>query len=238
MTEPTIAAKSDLKPRATGAVYLLYFITAILGVFCAKRLVVPGDAAATARNILTHESSFRFAFALSLIGNVFYIALTVLFYRMFRPVHATLSLLAAFFSLVGCTIQIMGSFFQLAPLVLLDSSVTYLPAFSARQLEALAFLCFRLQAQTFNISLVFFALFCLFIGYLIYRSTFLPRVLGVLLILAGFGWLTYLWPPFAATIARYTQPFGFLAELALMLWLLVKGIDVQRWIEIVGTSKA
>ena len=111
--------------------------------------------------------------------------------------NRSLSLLAAFFSLVGCAKDVL-SLFNLAPN--------------------------RIS------TLVFFGPYCLLIGYLIFRSTFLPRILGVLMALAGFGWLTFL-PPLANHLSTYLKALGFLAEASLMLWLLVKGVNVQRWKE-------
>jgi hypothetical protein len=120
---------------------------------------------------------------------------------MFKPVNRSLSLLAAFFSLVGCAKDVL-SLFNLAP---------------------------------YGIStLVFFGPYCLLIGYLIFRSTFLPRILGVLMALAGLGWLIFL-SPFANHLSTYLKALGFLAEASLMLWLLVKGVNVQRWKEQAST---
>ncbi|MGD0506756.1 MAG: DUF4386 domain-containing protein [Terriglobales bacterium] len=225
-------AEASPRPRAriTGVVYLLYFLTAVLGELFLRGLVVSGDAAATATNILAHESLFRLGFATGLISTACYIALTALFYDLFKPVNRSLSLLAAFFSLVGCAILAFGSAFQLAPLVVLGGG-QYLSVFKVEQLRALALMFLELNAQAGNICVVFFGLYCLLIGYLIFRSTFLPRILGVLMAFAGLGWLTFLSPPFATHLSPYVLVLGFLAELALMLWLLVMGVNVQRWKE-------
>ena len=216
------------KDRVIGFVYLFYFLTAILSVFLSKDIVVPGDAAATANNILAHESLFRSSFAVNLIATMLYIALTALFYNLFKPVNRNLSLIAAFFSIMGCAMQTFGSLFQLAPLVILSDSMP-LAIFNEEQLQTLSLLFLKLQTQAFNIGLVFFAFYCLLIGYLILRSTFLPRILGVLMVVAGLGWVTFLAPPLAEHISRYTQIFGFVAEALLMLWLLLVGVDVQQW---------
>jgi hypothetical protein len=209
--------------RALGVVYLLYFLTAFFGAFLLRGLVIPGDAAATANHILTHEALYRSGVTVTLLANVLYLAVTALFYRLFEPVNRNISLLAAFFSLVGCAVQIFGGLFQLAPLVILGDSPS-LGAFHLEQLQVLALLCLKLYSQIFNIALVLFAFYDLLLGYLIFRSTFLPRLLGVLLMIAGVGWLTFLWPPLAATLSSYVLPFGALAEIVLMLWLLVKGV--------------
>jgi hypothetical protein len=209
---------------------LLYFLTAIIGEFFLRGLVVDGDAAATANNILAHESLFRLGLATGLISTAFYVAVTALFYDLFKTVSRSLSLLAAFFSLVGCAILAFASLFQLAPLVVLGGS-QYLSVFKVEQLRALALMFLELNTQAGNICVVFFGVYCLLIGNLIFRSTFLPRLLGVLMALAGLGWLTFLSPPLANHLSPYNLVLGFLAELALMLWLLVRGVNVQRWKE-------
>jgi len=209
--------------RITGVVYLLYFLTAVLGEFFLRGLVVDGDAAATATNILAHESLFRLGLATGLIATACYIAVTALFYDLFKSVNRSLSLLAAFFSLVGCAILVFGNVFQLAPLVLLGGS-QYLNVFKVEQLRALALMFLELNTQADNICVIFFGVYCLLIGYLIFRSAFLPRILGVLMVFAGLGWLTFLSPPLANYLSPYNLVLGFLAELALCLWLLVKGV--------------
>jgi len=119
------------------------------------------------------------------IATAAYIVVTLLFFEIFKPVNRTLSLLAAFFSIVGCA----------------------------------------------KGTLPFFGFYCLLIGYLIFKSQFLPRFLGVLMAAAGVGWLTFLSPPFANALAPYNMLIGFIAETALTLWLLVIGVDAQRWKE-------
>jgi uncharacterized protein DUF4386 len=216
--------------RITGVVYLLYFLTAVLGELFLKGIVVSGDAAATANNILAHQPLFRLGLATGLIATAFYIAVTALFYDLFKPVNRSVSLLAAFFSLVGCAISAFGSIFQLAPFVVLGGS-PYLSVFKMEQLRALALMFLELNTQAANIYLVLFGFYDLLIGYLIFRSAFLPRVLGVLMVFAGLGWLTFLYPPFAHYLSPYILILGFVAELLLMLWLFVMGVNVQRWKE-------
>ena len=101
--------------------------------------------------------------------------------------------------------------------------------FSVEQLRALGSLSLELYGHSVNICFVFFGVYCLLIGCLILKSTFLPRILGVLMASAGLGWLTFLSPPLANYLSPYILVLGFLAELALMLWLLVMGVNVQRW---------
>jgi Domain of unknown function (DUF4386) len=230
MTDRTVEASPHPRARITGVVYLLYFLTAILAVFFIRGLVVSGDAAATTSNILVHERLFRLSMAVGLIGTALYIAVTVLFYGLFKPVNKTVSLLAAFFSLVGCAIQALGSLFQVAPLVVLEGS-PYLRVFKVDQLQAVALMFIQLNVQAAYIYLVFFGLFNLLIGYLIFKSTFLPRILGVLMALSGLGWLMFLSPRLANYLLAYIEILGIIAEASLMLWLLVKGVKVERWRE-------
>src|SRR5580704_16566031 len=122
--------------RITGIVYFLYFLTAVLGEFFLKGMVVDGDAAATANNILAHQPLFRLGLATGLVATACYIAVTALLYELFKPVNRSLSLIAAFFSLVGCAILAFASLFQVAPLVVLGGG-QYLKVFTAEQLRAL-----------------------------------------------------------------------------------------------------
>src|SRR6202167_1509391 len=155
MTEGINEASPGPRARLTGVVYLFYFLTAVLGEVFLRGLVVDGDAAATANTILAHEPLFRLGLATGLIATACYVAVTALFYDLFAPVNRRLSLLAAFFSLVGCAILVFASLFQLAPLVVLGGG-QYLSAFKVEQLRALAFLFLELYGQGVNFWLVFF----------------------------------------------------------------------------------
>ena len=230
MMERIAEASPHPGARIIGVVYLLYFLTAVLGEFFLKGLVVSGDATATANNILAHQPLFRLGLATGMIATAFYIAVTALFYDLFKPVNRSLSLLAAFFSLVGCAISAFGSLFQLAPFVVLGGR-PYLSVFKVEQLQALALMFLELNTQSANIYLVLFGFYDLLIGYLIFRSAFLPRILGVLMVFAGLGWLTFLSPPLASYLSPYILILGFVVELLLMLWLIVMGVNVQRWKE-------
>jgi hypothetical protein len=230
MMERIAEASPCPRARITGVIYLFYFLTAVCGEFFLKGLVVHGDAAATANNILAHQRLFRLGLATGLTATACYVTVTALFYGLFKPVNRTLSLLAAFFSLVGCAILAFASLFRIAPLVLLGGS-QYLSVFNVEQLRALAYLFLELYGEVVNICFVFFGVYCLVIGYLIFRSAFLPRILGVFMAFAGLGWVTFLSPPLANYLRPYILLLGVIAELALMLWLLVMGVNVQRWKE-------
>ena len=104
-------------------------------------------------------------------------------------------------------------------------------AFKVEQLQALAFLFLELFGQAINICFIFFGVYCLLIGYLIFRSAFLPRILGVLMAFAGLGWMIFLSPPLANYLSPYIQALDVFAEGSLMLWLLVMGVNVAKWEE-------
>jgi hypothetical protein len=217
--------------RTIAVVYLLYFVTGILGALLMKGLVVPTDAAATAQNLLAHETLYRSGWEIGLVANALYIATTALFYGLLAPVNRSLGMMMAFFSLAGCIVQIFGGLLQIAPLSILgDSQVT--SAFTAAQLQAAALLSSKLFPLVFYISFVLFGLFDILLGYLIYKSTFLPRFIGVWFMIGGVAALTFLWPPLAIAVKPVAIGVGGIAELVLMLWLMVKGVDLPRWREV------
>jgi hypothetical protein len=234
VTRRMATASPRARARITGGIYLLFFLTALVGEFFTQQAgisglgALPGDATATAINIQAHESFYLLGVALGLISTACYVAVTALFYQLFRPVSRSLAFMAAFFGLVGCAITAFGSLFQLAPLAVLGKN-PYLSVFTVKQLQALVLLFLHLNAQVGTIALVFFGLFQILIGYLIFRSTFLPRILGVLMALAGLGWLVFLAPPLAALLLTYLEVLGILAEALLMLWLIVMGVNAERW---------
>jgi hypothetical protein len=210
-------------PRTIGWVWILYFATGIIGALFTRGIIISTDAAATATNILAHASLYRAGFAVDLVSNLIYIALSALLFAFFRRVNPTLALLAAVFSLVGCTVQIMGEVLRLAPSVVL-ANAQLAAAFGAPQVHAAALLSIILYRSVFQISFVLFACFELVTGVLILRSKFLPRWLGWWWLAGGAAWLTFLWQPLATTIWPVLIVAGA-AELALPVWLLVKGVD-------------
>ena len=144
--------------------------------------------------------------------------------------NRSLSLLAAFVGLVAIAIQACSTMFQLVPLIILDGGQSF-SAFNIDQLQALTLMFLRFSGRAFNTYLAFFGIWCVLIGYLIFKSTFMPRILGVLETLAGLCWLTFLWPPLAHYLSPYNQALAAPGELSLMLWLLVMGVSNERWNE-------
>jgi hypothetical protein len=235
---PVAALSPRLKARIAGALYLIPFLGFAEAV--RSNLVVDGDPAATATNILAHESLFRLAFAADLVGLVCYIAVTVLLYDLLKPVNRTLALLAAFLSVAASTIQSVILLAHMAPLFLL-SGARYLTAFTGHQLQAMAYVSLELHGVGYNIDLVFFGVFCVLVGYLIFASTFMPRIVGVLVILAGLSYLInsfaqFLAPAFADRIYPYVL-FPAFGEVVLALWLLVMGVDAQKWTQMASSRR-
>jgi len=229
MTERIAEASPRLKARIAGLCYLLMLPTGGLAMFVRGRFVVKGDAATTAANMMAHETWFRLAFAGDLLVVAIYIVFTALMFDLMKPVSRNVSLLAAFFSLMGCATQACACLFEIAPLIVL-SREPFLGAWNPDQLHSLAYLSLKLYAATYGISLVFFGFYNLTIGYLVFKSTFLPRILGVLMALSCPVGLTFLWPPFATAYFRYLLIMD-IGELLLVLWLLVMGVNVKRWWE-------
>lgn len=208
--------------------------TAVFGqIYLLGMFVVASDPAATATNILANESLFQLGFASSLIAVGFQLARAFFMYELLKPVNKSVSLFALLVILVGSALQALTSLFYLAPWLVLKFGNS---AFTAEQLQSLAFMFIKVNAQAFNIYLVFFGFWCVLIGYLIYRSTFLPRIFGVLLMVAGLGWMAQLAPTFARQIFPLVATASALGEIPLMLWLLVKGVNAQRWKEQASTG--
>ncbi len=214
-----------------GAFQLLEALTAGFGeVIVLGWLVVTGNAAATSANILGHERLFWLGFTSSLIGVACHIIWALLLYELLRPVNRSLSLLAAFVILVGCAIQALTALLYLAPLLVLQGGSS-LSAFTTEELQALAYMFVKLNTYAFDIYLVFFGFWLVLIGCLIFRSTFLPRVLGVLVVISGLGWMTYLSPPLAHHLYAFITAASAIGEIPLELWLIVMGVNAQRWKE-------
>ena len=229
---PTINHSGSQSPnalaRAAGWIYLLNFAFGP-GMYALKTLVRVDDAGATATNILAHATLYRLGFTGNLIAVAAYLVVTALFYQLFKPVSKTISLTAAIVSAAGCGILAVGCVFYLAPFVVLP--VLHAAAGAATpQAQMLALTFIKLYGQSYNTSLVFFGFYLVLIGYLIIKSTFLPRGLGIAVMLAGPWGLTFLWPPLARALYPYMLLSG-IGELALLLWLIIKGVNVDRWHE-------
>lgn len=207
--------------RLAGVCQVLEAVTATWGqVFVFSRFIVSGNAAATAANILGHEARFWQGFASSLLGVVFHLAWALLMYELLKPVSRRLSLFALVVIVVGCAVQALTCVFYLAPMVVLRAGAP----------DMLAYAFAELNGGTFNTYLVFFGLWCALIGVLIVRSTFMPRILGVLVGISGLGWLLFLVPPIATRLfSPYIVVASAIGEIPLELWLIVMAVNAQKW---------
>jgi len=149
---------------------------------------------------------------------------------LLKPAGRTVSLVAAFLGLAGSVIKTFSRVFFIVPLFILGGA-HFLSVFSAEQLQALALLSFKVNDRGAQMALVFFGFYALLTGYLIIRSAFLPRILGVLSVVGGLGWLSFLYLPLGHRLFPYVVSVALLGALALIVWLLVRGVDEQRWKE-------
>ena len=218
-----------------GFLYLLNIAAgAFIYGFVRSTIITPGDAGTTAANILQHALLYRLGFVAGIVPVLCNVPLALIFYDLFKVVNRSFSVLVAFFILVATAIEAANLLNYYAPLILLEGA--NLSAFGAEQLHAFAYMSLALHAIGFDVALVFFAFYDLLIGYLVFRSNFLPRILGVLMVIAGLCYLTnsfagFLSPRFAAHLLPYILVPSGLGELALCLWLLVMGVEDERWSE-------
>jgi hypothetical protein len=177
MVEPIGETSPPFKGNVAGVLCLTTILVEAAAAFVRWRLLGSGDATTTATNILAHLPLFRMLFVADLISASCLVAVTFLFYEMFKPASKRLSLLAGFFSLTRSGIVIFASLFQLAALLVLRGA-QYLNILSVKSLPVLALMCLRLRSKAYNVSLVVLAVYCLLIGYLALRSSFPSRIGG------------------------------------------------------------
>lgn len=223
-------------PRLTARITGILMLTTILGGifaqgFVADRLLVFTDAGVTAKNILSNRSLFQVSFTVYLIEMASQIATVALLYRLLSPVNRNVALVAAFIELSGAVMKTMSRLFYIAPLFVLSTGTQALSAFNTDQLHALALVLLKINDRGAGLALAFFGISGPLTQYLVYRSTFLPRVLGILGMIASVGWLRFIYQPL-----RF-PPFIAIALLALavaavqIFWFIVFGVDEEKWRE-------
>jgi hypothetical protein len=232
----TLEISPQVYARVAGLLYLFVIAAGIISqMLISGKIVVDGNAAATAANILAHKDLFQLGFTIYLIEMASQIAQSTVFYILLKPVRRNAALLALIFSLIGCTIKALSRLFYIAPLLVLGN-IPYLGVFSVEQLQALALLLLNVNNQGTGMAVAFFGFSTFLNGFLIFRSTFLPRILGILSILGGLGWLTYLYPPLGNQLLPYILVVAIIGSISQILWLLIKGVRVEQWKRLAGGS--
>ena len=234
MTSRTVETSPQTYARIAGVLYLIIIVVGIFGeAFVRDRLIVSGDAMATATNIRSMESLWRFGIAAELFMLTCAVTLAWILFVLLRPVSRDLALLATFFNLVSIALEAAIQLNLLAALFPLGNA-GYLRAFAPEQLYAMTSLSVKLHSYGFGVSLIFFGCVCLVWGVLIFRSGYLPKALGVLMQITGLCYLTnsfalLLAPHFANRIFLAILVPAFVGEASLCLWLIVKGVNLTKW---------
>ncbi|PYI46145.1 MAG: DUF4386 domain-containing protein [Verrucomicrobia bacterium] len=223
---PTVKAA-----RIAGGIYLLMVLTAPFSlIYVPSKLIVRGNALATADNILAHETMFRLSIFGDLIGHVIFICLAVALYRLLSNVNKTWAILMVSFVLVSAAVGFLNALNNIAAVILFRGG-EFLDVIDKTQRDALGMLFVRLHSQGEFISEIFWGVWLFPFGLLVYRSGFLPRLLGVWLIVACFAWIALsitalFFPSHYGAAFTWLQP-AFFAEMAIMLWLLIRGANLS-----------
>lgn len=223
--------------RIARTIGLLFLFTILGGIFAqgfvSDRLINFHDATATANNILTHRGLFQIGFTVYLIEMVSQIATAALWYVLLRPVSRPIALAAAFVELAGAIVKTFARVFYIAPLWVLTPTLggasPILHGFTAEQVQSIALVMLRANDTGAATAMALFGFSSALNGYLIFKSTFLPRWLGVLGFVCGLCWLTFLYPPLGRGTFGITAIFGLLTSVAMILWLLIRGVDENKW---------
>jgi len=228
MTTRTAEPSPLFRARVAGFLYLFANLFAPFTLlYLPSRFIVRGDAATTAANIMASESLFRLGIVLNLFTFIGQIFLVLALYQLLKVVNKNMASLMVIFSLAAVPIAMLNELNNLAVLLLL-SGADYLKVFTTEQLQALVYLFLRLHNQGLNIAQIFWGLWLFPMGYLVFKSGFLPRILGVLLMIGCFG---YVIQSFAAFLGYNVSIIFFTGwgELLILLWLLIKGVNVEEW---------
>ncbi len=219
--------------RVAGALYLLTAVTGVFGiVYVPRTLIVPGNATTTVKNILASEMLFRAGIVSELVAAVAFIFLVMALYCLLNGVNKTHASLMVILALISVPIAFLIVLNELAALTLLRGA-DFLSVFDKRQQDALAMLFLGLHRYGLVVNGIFWGLWLFPFGILVMRSGFLPRILGVLLIAACFGYLagsltSLLLPSYANVVSRLALIPEGVGELSMIAWLLIKGAKVQR----------
>ena len=216
--------------RVAGYLYLMLFPLGIFGIiYIPSSLIVLGDAATTASNIMANELLYRLSIVTALTLQIVYIFLALALYKLLNPVDKNNAVLMVILVLVAAPIAMLNELNHVAVLLVLSGS-DLLTTFSLDQVQASVPLFLNLHEHGVFIAQIFWGLWLFPMGYLIFKSNFLPLALGILMIIGGFGYLVdsfvyFIFPDFDVTVSEFT----FLGELLLPLWLMFKGVNHEQW---------
>ena len=217
--------------RAAGILFLISFVGGTFGEFYVpSQLIVAGNATATASNIANHDTLFRLGFAGYLLEAFCDCALSLVLYVLLKPVHRNLALLSAFFGLLSTALfAVCEMFFFCAPFLV--KNPVFAQSFSREQLDALLYFFVRVYASGAGLFMIFYGSASVIRGYLIYRSEYLPRFIGMLLGLVGVAFIIknltlVLAPAYSSDFLLLPAP---LTVVVLTVWFLTKGVDVEKW---------
>jgi Domain of unknown function (DUF4386) len=221
--------------RMFGGLYLINIIFGAFALGVVPAILVVSSMATTTHNIQTHELLYRLSLAAHVVVTVTNIPLALIFYELFKVVNQRLALLDVFFGLVATAVEAASLLSQFTPVVLLGGR-NYASALPPAQLHALAYLPGDLSNISYSVYGVFYGFGFICEAYLVYKSTFAPRAIGVLLAIdalnyLGVGFTTMLAPGVAAHLGAWTGLPTILAEGSLCLWFLIAAVDTGRWKE-------
>jgi len=223
--------------RIGGLAYLIIIVAGAMGeIFIRGKIIIPGDAVATTKNISASPLLWRIGVFGDLVMHVFDLVVGLVYYTLLKRVNKSLALLSLLFGLIQTAVLVANKMNLMIPLFLLDDG-NYLKAFDQQQLQALSYLSVKTHEYGFGFGLIFFGFECLIDGYLIFRSEFLPRILGIMIFIAGICYLTnsflLIFSPKLGDLLFpvILAPLAFIGEFSMCLWLLIKGVNIKKWDE-------
>lgn len=240
MVDATI--REGIGPRQMARLAGLFlFLTTGFGLYAqvgvVGSLIDLRDASITSANIVAHAPFYLAGFSLFMVEMLCQMAMMTCLYLLLRPAGRNVALVALIIGIVGCVIKVMSRVFYLLPLSLFGSPRA-LMAFDPEQVQALALVTLKINDIGAGVALIFFGVSSLLTAFLMFRSTYLPKVLGVVSMLAGLGWMLYLYRPLADAAFPVIALVGLVAVIGQVLWLTVVGVNEKRWLEIQAQAKA